>query len=104
MKKIKLFLSLDRASFIFLFDIKKKKIIIRYRYNTQRAKDKVKLNSSLWSAVPAKISNIYGHYLKFLYDIKVFFVRHKTFLLNSTYIYMQQEPFFVNTYSFSVQH
>ena len=35
--------------------------------------------------------------------MKVFFVRHKTFLINPTYIYIQQEPFFVNMYSFSIQ-
>ena len=35
--------------------------------------------------------------------MKVFFVRRKTFLINPTYIYIQQEPFFVNMYSFSVQ-
>ena len=39
-------------------------------------------------------SNTYGHYLKFSYDIKVFFVRQKTFLISWTYIYMQQEPLF----------
>ena len=39
------------------------------------------------------------------------FVRHQSIfratqniLINLTYIYMQQEPFFVNTYFFSVQH
>ena len=31
---------------------------------------------------------------------KVFFVGHKTFLINSTYIYMEQEPFFVNNIPF----
>ena len=39
-------------------------------------------------------SNTYGHYLKFSYNIKVFFVRQKTFLISWTYIYMQQEPLF----------
>ena len=54
--------------------------------------------------VPTKVNKIYAHQLKFLYNIKVFFVRHKTFLTNTTYICIQQELFFVNMYSFSVQH
>ena len=37
---------------------------------------------------------IYEDHLQFLYDTKVSFVRHKTFLINATYIYIQQEPFF----------
>ena len=43
-----------------------------------------------WRAVPTKIR----HHLLFLYDTKVFFVRHKTFLINATHIYIQQKPFF----------
>ena len=51
-----------------------------------------------------KINNIYAHQLEFLYDIKVFFMRHKTFLINTTYIYVRQELSFVNMYYFFVQH
>ena len=51
----------------------------------------------------SKINNFNAH--QFLYDIKVFFVRHKTFLINILlYIYIQQELFFVIMYPFSVQH
>ena len=35
-----------------------------------------------------------------MYDIKVFFVRHKTFLINSTYIYMQQNLFCKDVFLF----
>ena len=50
----------------------------------------------------SKINNFNAH--QFSYDIKVFFVRHKTFLINMLYIYIQQELFFVIMYPFSVQH
>ena len=40
------------------------------------------LKDALWRAILEKTSNTYGHYLQFLYDIKVFFVRRKTFLIN----------------------
>ena len=57
-----------------------------------------------------KISNI--RMLKISKDgASLIFVRHQSIfratqniLINLTYIYMQQEPFFVNTYFFSVQH
>ena len=51
-----------------------------------------------------KINNIDAHQIWFLYDIKVFFVRHKIFF-NQYIIYLYITwSFFVNIYSFSVQH
>ena len=59
---------------------------------------------SLWRAVLDKIVTFTDTICNFCTTPKYFFVPHKAFLINITYIYIPQEPIFVNMYSFSVQH